>query len=219
MRVFYCIALSLFSTFSFAETFQKSKRLKIYFSAWSQGYEKEESYDHIGQGYTIDLRNFDFICPGDSFLVGLQTKYEENARRFRFACAFFEDSKGELVKKDLQQCDLEGWDNSLNLAGSSSCSSNILGGLKGKFTAATETGTQGDQQFKSICCTPKSPDGQTLTVDSCGSSKTLNDAFKNPALQICPEDSIIQELKSRFTVSGLNSDRIFTYRCCKLKNS
>ncbi len=229
-RFFSRRTFSFFLTFIFfilksltseaASILSTSKRLNLFVSGWSQTYVLKQSGDYIApNAITVDNKSFNFSCPGPSFLVGLQTEYKNGVRRFRFACHFFEDAKGNLVSTTQTKCNAKGWDNNLlQNTGKSACTANqFVQGMNGLYHINAGGGAaQIDEQFRAICCPPELAQG-SISSSSCGPTMTLNNPLGNTILAMCPANMAMHEINTALHISGTQSDRVFTFRCCNMQ--
>lgn len=219
--LFAFLALTI-SSLSYAGTLTKSKRLQTYFSGWSQDYIQGQGMDYISPiSITVNNKSFNFMCPGGSFLQGMESYYQDGFRRFRFACSFFDNSQGKPVTKSFAKCNSKGWDNTVYNPGKSTCTTKqFVGGLFGKYSISTaaQTASGADEQFKAVCCEAESP-GVTVDVDTCSAPKVFNTAKSAPGMTMCPENQVIQEISTEFKTILTEADRLFTFKCCGLKDT
>ncbi len=187
-----------------------STRLQTYVSEWSHDYKTYQNNPGYFTG--IDINSADFFCPGGSFLIGMASKWSNNVRRYRFACAFLEDAKGQLVSKTFKNCtNNTAW--SKFAAGNSTCAANqVLGGIK---TALDTSTTKQDQAYFAKCCPIESASKAAITSDSCTAPKS----FSSESMTLCDADTVIQNISTNFQPVGSNSDRTITATCCKLKTT
>lgn len=217
--VLVCLSSHAFS----AGYLLRTKRLNMFVSGWSQDFIKTQAWDNISpNSIKVDNNSFKFLCPGGSFLVGLETKYENKVRRFRFACSFYETAQGKLIRKTVEKCNSKDWDNKAHDPGKSACKEGeFIAGLNStyKSTTGANTALQDDQQFKGICCAPESPDKASIVSDSCTASKALNTVQGNSGLTLCENDMALQEISTTFQPLSGDSDRIVSFKCCRLKQN
>ena len=220
----YVLCLFLTSQKLFAGPVGASTRLKTYYSPWSQTYKTTQTGDPVApEKIDIDNKSFNFTCPGGSFLTGIGTYYENNVRRFQFACTFFENAQGKLMTKTISKCNSQNWDNAPQSAGKSTCTATqFIGGMNGLFHGVpVGTGySQVDQQYKGICCQLESPDNVNLVVDTAGCSgyvQLTSAVGQNTPMTMCTNNTIIQQIDSKFMLSGSNGDRLISFKCCPVK--
>ncbi|MBI2602184.1 MAG: hypothetical protein HYW48_03935 [Deltaproteobacteria bacterium] len=217
---------------------QRNQKPDIYDSGWSHQDEMWEPGPGISilktRNKTGDLvspairYNFDFWCPGDSFLVGLQSNYytyeDEDAkeqelgrgrRRFRFACAFLQTNGGVPLQKVPEECKMEA-DNVFQQSGSSTCGSNeFLGGMKGIWDPAL---SRRDHQYFSKCCQIAAPKGEySLKADTCVKKEGFHEFQKNFGMTMCGVNQVIRKISTKYTMGDGVSDRVFSIECCSLK--
>lgn len=212
--LFLAASANLLPSIALGDGYAKySTRLKTYVSEWTHDY----TYYQNNQAYitAIDINSADFFCPGGSFLIGMASKWSNNLRRYRFACAFLEDAKGQLLSKTFKNCtNNTAW--SKLVTGQSTCAANqFIGGIK---TALDNTGTKPDQSYYAKCCAVDSASQAKVTSDSCSAPKSFTTSADSPMI-LCPADTVIQAITTNFQPVGTSSDRTITATCCKLKTS
>lgn len=177
-------------------------------------------------------QNFNFVCPGDSFIIGIQSVYKyfeipddrQNYadRSFSFICGFLEDEQDRLIRKE--KCDVKDVapDNSEKKAGSSSCEKEeefIFGMASKKFYGEKWDDKSGiklkdDRLYKSYCCSMKDQDGNLLK--STGSCKTRTfkqgSTFAGPTKFLCPDGQVLKKMETAYHSSVF--DRDFKFTCC-----
>lgn len=227
------------TTPSGAEIRQREGKPDIYFTSWSHADELQELAPGISILKTRNEKtrelvnpairfNFDFMCPGDSFLVGVQSNYYDyqvedakeqelgrGQRRFRFACAFLQDNTGVSLRKTPEQCLMEA-DNSFQQSGSSACEGDkFVGGYKGIWDPAL---SRRDHQFFSKCCAVGHPKPEfKIEVDSCETNKEFHKSKENFGMTMCGTNKVIRKLSTKYTMGDGVSDRVFSRECCSLK--
>ncbi len=164
--------------------------------------------------------DFMFKCPGDSFLVGLRSLYKDDPenhhqdRYYNFVCAFFENEKGELLKK--QSCGPEGdfklanFDHKPKEDWTSKCSSSTtpLHGLMGKYFI-------NDRIYKSLCCNLQTWSKKNYkTEESACTVKKFSIGEKIDFL--CGGDMVITQISgASYTLD--KKDRNYSVTCCPMK--
>lgn len=173
--------------------------------------------------------NFDFKCPGNSFLIGIESSYKffdesvdsskhSGDRDFSFLCGFFEDPEDRLLRKINCENSLTPPDHKETQASESSCSqdSQFIHGLAGiRFGSKDLANTSNlafsnDRIIKSFCCELNSYDGAILKSQQKECSGKTFKATTDFSFK-CEKGKILKRIETAFDGQW---DRSYTFQCC-----
>lgn len=188
----------------------------------------EKMHSDLANYYSVS--NFDYKCPGYSFVVGIKSIFQEfdkdidtrkhNADRdFSFSCAFLEDNKDRLIRKT--NCvSPKSPDNKNEKKGLSQCNKKgqfIQGFSSIRYRKADENNEIENKFFndrlnKSSCCELEDFDGNNLTFASC---ETHSFPAKEDFQFTCKSGMILKEIETTFHNETSLWDRNYSFTCCK----
>lgn len=168
--------------------------------------------------------NFDFFCPGDSFIIGIESRFESfdqdvdaanhsSDRDFKFTCGFLEDSQKRLIRKincgtaTFADTNKEAAEKEANACQGSA---KFFDGLAGKRWQK-EAGTfYNNREYTSSCCQLNDFDGKILQATGECSYFSFK-AGKNFSFR-CGPNQILKNM-GIFAHGALEGDA-FTFACC-----
>lgn len=197
-------------------TLKYSSSMSLYFSPIAHGYSKDTGYSPP-QFADVDYNKMNFSCPGDSFIFHIESRYVRNTepktgrRLFRFACAFLEDSKKNLIKKT--DCKTSDWNNTFSTKGESKCQKDeFIGGLQYEYDR------KGDYLFKTECCKLSDKSGKVYQRKNCKAYQ-LNDksegGFEFLEIDKYKSNMLLQKIATEYKQDNNYVDRLYTVTSCK----
>ena len=192
-----------------------------------KGLVKADELKQPGLAEYYTRSNFDYNCPGYSFVIGIKSSFERYHgavdeakhradRDFAFICGFLEDKKDRLIRKTSCVSPSEA-DNKRSENGVSRCSKaeQFVQGLSSKRYMKDEDNIEysfhNDRINRTSCCELKDFDGNTLTATSCMKQSY---AAKQNFEFTCPNGKILKEIKTTFHDEGGLWDRNYSFTCC-----
>ena len=193
---------------------------------------KEEAKVPDLTGY-YNASNFDYKCPGYSFIVGIKSTFkifDESGnpqkhsadRDFSFVCAFLEDKEDRLIHKI--KCETpKSSDNPNEKNGQSRCSDKgqFIHGLRSqRYRQASADNELVAKFFKdrvntSSCCELQDYERNNFTATSCEVKEfPANKDFSFT----CPSGKILKQIKTTYHdhKDGYWGDRSYEFTCCKV---
>lgn len=159
---------------------------------WTEILESEDKYIKKYQGTCNTIARFNYICPGDSVIVGIESNWNPYNcsdyctyydRVFSFTCAFAKDESNALLR--IHNCTDHPY----------------------KFSEV-------DTKSNAISYKATSSSKSDVTVDS--NLTNITHVATNSTL-VCPDNKILKGIKSWYNAD--NKDRQFSISCCNLIDS